>query len=67
VYHLDLYRIETERELRSLGLEDFFFSDSVVLIEWGERWTHLLPPERVEMRIAAEDDGRRIEVSAPQA
>jgi ATPase, YjeE family len=38
VYHVDLYRLETAREVASLGLDDLFDQDSIVLIEWGERW-----------------------------
>jgi len=38
LYHIDLYRIDTQRELETLGLEDLMTDDSVLLIEWGEKF-----------------------------
>jgi tRNA threonylcarbamoyladenosine biosynthesis protein TsaE len=39
LYHLDLYRLETERELATLGLEEMIESpDALVLVEWGEKF-----------------------------
>jgi tRNA threonylcarbamoyladenosine biosynthesis protein TsaE len=63
LYHIDLYRLETSAEVESLGLDDLFDRDAVVLIEWGERFPNLLPPERVEVRITARGDERDIVVS----
>jgi tRNA threonylcarbamoyladenosine biosynthesis protein TsaE len=63
VYHIDLYRLEEEREVATLGLEELFDREAVVLIEWGERFPRLLPEERMEIRIrAGEDDTREIEI-----
>jgi tRNA threonylcarbamoyladenosine biosynthesis protein TsaE len=63
VYHIDLYRLEEEREVATLGLDELFDRDAVVLIEWGERFPRLLPAERMEIRIrAAENDTREIEI-----
>jgi tRNA threonylcarbamoyladenosine biosynthesis protein TsaE len=63
VYHIDLYRLETEREVRSLGLDDIFDRpDAIVLIEWGDRFAHMFPGTRVDVRIEAEGDSRTIEV-----
>jgi tRNA threonylcarbamoyladenosine biosynthesis protein TsaE len=64
VYHIDLYRIEEPRQAASLGLEEIFDQDAVVLIEWGERFLELLPTERTEIRMrAAGNDEREIEVT----
>ncbi|HEV2022146.1 MAG TPA: tRNA (adenosine(37)-N6)-threonylcarbamoyltransferase complex ATPase subunit type 1 TsaE [Terriglobales bacterium] len=38
VFHVDLYRVDTERELETLGLDDLFDRRSVILIEWGEKF-----------------------------
>lgn len=66
VYHIDLYRLEEPRELATLGLEEIFDRDALVLIEWGERFPQILPPDRTEIRIRATDDEREIEVTRPQ-
>jgi len=63
-YHIDLYRLEEARELESLGLEDLFDSEAMVLIEWGERFPRQMPAQRTEIRIRAlGGDEREIEVS----
>ena len=64
VFHIDLYRMEDARDVATLGLEDVFDREAVVLIEWGERFPQLMPPERVEIRIeAADNDERKIVVT----
>lgn len=51
VYHLDLYRLETERELATLGLEEMAAEpDAVVLIEWGEKFVSVM--ERADAEVA---------------
>jgi tRNA threonylcarbamoyladenosine biosynthesis protein TsaE len=63
VFHVDLYRLEEPRELATLGLEDLFEREAVVLIEWGERFPQILPAARTEIRITvAEDETRAIDV-----
>jgi tRNA threonylcarbamoyladenosine biosynthesis protein TsaE len=37
LFHLDLYRIETEAQLRTLGLEELLERGGITVIEWGER------------------------------
>lgn len=65
VFHIDLYRLESEREVATLGLEDLLDrDDAVVLIEWGERFRHLFPGSRIEVEITAADDSRELRVSA---
>jgi tRNA threonylcarbamoyladenosine biosynthesis protein TsaE len=51
VYHVDLYRLDEEREVETLGLEEIFERDVVVLIEWGERFPGLMPAGRIEIRL----------------
>jgi tRNA threonylcarbamoyladenosine biosynthesis protein TsaE len=64
VYHIDLYRLEEAREVATLGLDEIFDRDGLVLIEWGERFPRLLPPHRTEVRIRAlQEDEREIEVT----
>ena len=66
VYHIDLYRLETPAEVATLGLDEIFDRDAVVLIEWGEKFLPMLPDERVEIRLRTLDENsREIEVSEP--
>jgi len=61
LYHIDLYRIETERELESLALDDLAAPDSILLIEWGEKFPRLLRERNVEIAFErVGETGRRI-------
>ena len=63
VYHVDLYRLDEPREVASLGLEELFDQEAIVLVEWGERFPQLLPAERTEIRIrVTRGEEREIEV-----
>jgi tRNA threonylcarbamoyladenosine biosynthesis protein TsaE len=60
-YHIDLYRLDHEREVETLGLEEIFEKDAVILIEWGERFPRLMPPIRIDINIEAKaEDSREI-------
>jgi tRNA threonylcarbamoyladenosine biosynthesis protein TsaE len=64
VYHIDLYRLDEAREVATLGLDEIFDREAVVLIEWGERFPELMPAERTEIHIRTmENDEREIEVT----
>jgi tRNA threonylcarbamoyladenosine biosynthesis protein TsaE len=59
LFHIDLYRIDTQRELETLGLDDLREGNSILLIEWGEKFPRL----RWDVEIALEregENGRRI-------
>ena len=64
VYHLDLYRLETERELATLGLEEMAGeAGALVLVEWGEKFPSVLERADAEVRITSlEGDERSFEV-----
>lgn len=63
VYHIDLYRIESARELASLGLEDIVGSQATVIVEWGEKLGDNVPAPRVRIRLEyLGRDDRRIMV-----
>lgn len=43
IYHVDLYLVRSEDEAMDLGLEDIFDSESIVIIEWAQRFPDLVP------------------------
>jgi len=64
LYHVDLYRVDTQRELDTLGLDDLFDKNSVVLIEWGEKFARFLRERDVEITIERlGDSDRKIKVA----
>jgi tRNA threonylcarbamoyladenosine biosynthesis protein TsaE len=63
VYHVDLYRLNSTREAAGLGLDELFDSPALVIVEWGERFPELMPPDRIEIRLrAGTGDEREIDV-----
>ena len=64
LYHIDLYRIDTQRELDTLALDDLRGEDSILLVEWGEKFPRLVRERDVEIALEREgENGRRIRVS----
>jgi tRNA threonylcarbamoyladenosine biosynthesis protein TsaE len=64
VYHIDLYRIDTQRELDTLALDDLMEANSVLLIEWGEKFERFRKGRDVEVAIEhGGGDERKIRVS----
>ena len=64
VLHLDVYRLETERQLSTLGIEEMLEGENLVLIEWGEKFASLI--ERSDGALDIEstgEDTRRIRLS----
>jgi len=59
VYHIDLYRLDREDQVATLGLDDIFDRTAVVLIEWGERFPRLMPEERIEICLQATGENSR--------
>lgn len=49
-YHIDLYRIETEKELEGLGIEETLNDkNAIIVIEWAEKLGELLPKQRIDI------------------
>lgn len=59
-YHIDLYRLEHIRDLKTLGLDEVLSNpNNIVLIEWAEKARSLLPKNAKKISIEKED-GKRI-------
>ncbi len=51
LYHIDLYRIDTERDLETLGLDDLLAPNCILLIEWGEKFPRFERDWNVEITL----------------
>lgn len=68
VFHVDLYRIENSRELATLGLEELWSEDAIVIVEWGEKLWDNAPAPSVIIRLEhTSREERRITVERPGA
>jgi tRNA threonylcarbamoyladenosine biosynthesis protein TsaE len=64
VYHVDLYRIQDDSELATLGLEDLLGQQVTTIVEWGERLGADLPVPRLLVQMEyLSDEERRIRVT----
>jgi tRNA threonylcarbamoyladenosine biosynthesis protein TsaE len=52
VYHIDLYRLDTAAQVATLGLDEIFDREAVVLVEWGEKFRELMPADRIEIALS---------------
>jgi len=67
IFHIDLYRLETEADLNNLGLEEIIYSPAITIIEWSEKLKSNTKPdefkfgieERLEIHIASKDENVR--------
>ena len=51
LFHIDLYRIDTQRELDTLALDDLIDANSILLIEWGEKFERFVKDKSAEIFI----------------
>ncbi len=64
IYHFDFYRINNIEEAYDIGYEDYFYSNSLCLIEWPEKIETLLPDNHTKITISISgNDKRLIEIS----
>ncbi len=59
LYHIDLYRIDTQRELDTLALDDLMTPQSILLIEWGEKFERFAKERDVEIAIQIQGEDQR--------
>lgn len=68
IYHVDLYRLESVKEIEALGLEEIFFGNGVSIVEWAEKLYKYNENKacigfgiesRIEIRLAIVDDETR--------
>lgn len=44
LYHIDFYRLDTDAQISAAGLEEFFATAGITVIEWWNRWNGPTPP-----------------------
>ena len=54
--HVDVYRLDSFQEVLDLGFEEFLDPDAIVLVEWGEAISPLLPRRHLEVELRQSAD-----------
>ena len=67
IYHFDLYRLESVDEALEIGVEDYFDSGALCLLEWPERIEPLLPDDTVVVKLTVDpaDNSRLLTITFP--
>ena len=59
IYHFDFYRINNIVEAYDIGVEDYFYGDNYVFIEWPEKIRELLPENAIAINLQKNKNGSR--------
>ena len=65
IFHFDMYRIEDEDDLYSIGFEDYASSDGICIAEWSENISNFIPKDAIFVTISRSDNSesqRKIEI-----
>lgn len=60
VYHFDFYRLESSAEAFDIGIEDYWESGNLCLMEWTENIEDILPDDTLFVNIEEQPDHSRI-------
>lgn len=60
LYHMDVYRLDSEEDFANLGTEDMIYGNGVSIIEWSEKIMNELPKKTIILKIEPQEDGSRI-------
>ena len=61
LFHIDLYRIDTDRELMTLAIDDLRAEpSSILLVEWGDKFEKIVSESGAEIAIERTGDSERL-------
>lgn len=66
IYHFDFYRIESPAEAMDMGLDDYWDSGALCLMEWPENVEEFLPEDTIDLTIEVLEDGSRLLLTQPR-
>jgi len=67
LYHFDLYRLSVYSEFEELGYEEFFSGDGVVVIEWAEKISVIIPDSAFFLKFDyLDENSRKINIYGPE-
>ena len=70
VFHFDMYRIDGEDDLYSIGYDDYVDRDGYIIVEWSENIEDMIPSDRITVTIMRDSDGddlRKIKIDLGKA
>ena len=67
ILHMDLYRCESLMDIESTGIRDYMDSDTVIIVEWPEKFTEFFSNPSVKLEFNLKESGRNVHVSSKSA
>lgn len=58
LYHMDVYRLSESKE--DIGISEYFNKGGVIIIEWADLISDILPKDRLDIRIKIVDENKRV-------
>lgn len=63
-FHIDVYRLNNEKEFEDIGGKEILSSGGICIIEWSDKIKNLLPPNTITVNIEiTSEDSRKIKIS----
>ncbi|MFA4991522.1 MAG: tRNA (adenosine(37)-N6)-threonylcarbamoyltransferase complex ATPase subunit type 1 TsaE [Candidatus Omnitrophota bacterium] len=59
LYHFDLYRLDSVKDIEDLAIEEYIYGDGVTIIEWADKIKEILPKGRLSVDLAVKGESRR--------
>ncbi|HDY87488.1 MAG TPA: tRNA (adenosine(37)-N6)-threonylcarbamoyltransferase complex ATPase subunit type 1 TsaE [bacterium] len=67
LYHMDFYRLNSQQEILDIGVEEYFFSDCICVVEWAEKMGEMFPDSSIKVIIRyLNNNDREIEIERPE-
>lgn len=60
LYHMDVYRLDSEEDFLNLGVEEMLYGQGVCIVEWSEKVMKVLPKKTITLTLTPQEDGSRI-------
>ena len=60
LYHIDAYRLNNRADFLAAGLDEYFYKDGVVAMEWADRWPEILPGLNLKVELEIIDEHCRL-------
>lgn len=58
VFHFDFYRMDSLDEVIRIGWDDYLESQGVIIVEWPDKFSELLPPSTIWLELRNQGESR---------